>query len=297
MSSNKFEYARFFNVGLDAWQNITVNDYNADIHSGRLVCPNECCNGSIKHTGSYTKNASNTEVSAFFSTNGDGEAHDQQCRHNPDPTVKNAHKMSDLLKEGKDIIININFLTSYSKEKGKLFKGIAKEAMNRAGGFLYKDWIKENKGQYGVFSASSVEHVAFREASRRLDVQPSRLKFAYLHGLVSLPDFYSRDGILELRPNSSNIFQELYTQMVGDKKDVQQFWRGFPALKKEIQLFVNTRNEEEQELDANFNRSQNTIKIDDHEFLIKDVIKVTDAEAKKLIQGAKTFNFVATPIY
>jgi hypothetical protein len=300
MALNKFEQARFFNVGLNSWQIVTIDNYSADIHSGKLVCPNECCNGSIKHTGAHTKNASNTNVDAFFSTNGDGESHEYQCPHNPDPTIKNVHKMRDLLKGGKGIVININFSTSYSKEKGKLFQGLAKESMNRVGGFLYKDWIKENKGQYGVFSASNVEQMAdriamFREASKGLDVSPSRLKFAYLHGLVSLSDFYSRDGMPELRANSSTIFQELHEQMQADKKDILRFWRGFPALKKEVQLFVNARKESGQELDANSNKSQNTVKINGQEFLVKDVIKITDEKVKQVMQSARTFNFVATP--
>lgn len=300
MTSNKFEHARFFNVELATWQKIETKDYRSDVHHGKLVCPNECCNGAIKFTSAHTKNANNTDVDAFLSTNGDGETHNEQCPHNPDPKIKNVHRMRDLLLQNKNVIINLNFTTSFSKEKSKLKKGIAKEAMNRVGGFLNNEWKKENKGQYGIFSASSIEQMierirTFKEASKGLSVDSSQLKFAYLHGLVSWSNFYSRDSIPELNTNSASIFKDLYVQMIDNEKDAPRFWRGFPALKKETQLFVKERTKRDSELDSNFNKSKNSIEIDGNEFLVKDVISVTDSQVRDAIQSAKTFNFVATP--
>lgn len=184
----KFEHARFYDDDLGEDVLITPREFNEDRHGGNIECTTTNCHGSLSYVAAYEADADLENRDEHFRTNPHGQGHEKDCPLNPDPSIQASRRMIEEIEDGKFIVLNVNFPTSYSKEKATLRPKRAREVMPKIGGSYRPDWKKANKGNYAPYAGSTAERLKdhasmFREAlSQAAQGDKSQLVVASLHG-------------------------------------------------------------------------------------------------------------------
>lgn len=299
MKQNTFPTAEFYDAASDETYQITVDQYDADTHEGRIQCPAEDCDAALIFVPEFYPNGYNNPTSPHFKKNSHGDPHSEGCSFAPGLSHERITRMQDALREGFDVLINVNFLTSFKRTA--LPKAVAKKAMADVDGEYRPTWIKEHRGQYAPFAVSDIERVSarlkeYRIASKNLgqNIDTSRLVVSHLHGAFPWASFYTADmkGSITTKPaDSKGIFQELYDQSDNVKAGTN-LWRPSPVLKMGVQPWANYARGNS--IPTHTPRDR-TIQIDDNEYKVQDVLIVSDASLKTEIQNTSSINFVATP--
>lgn len=297
----KFEYVKFFDQEIGQWAFVTPDAFDKDKHEGRIECPTTGCHAPISYVPEHVSNASNDNVSYCFRTNAHGEPHKEGCEYTPGDHAKKALNMTEALLCGDSILFNINFSTSFVREKGRLKATFARAAMAPFDGFFRQDWIDANKGSYSRYSGTCLEKVAkdfraFEAAAKKVGASKDKLMVSYLHGLLPWSSFQVYDqkehqsdaGIKTLK----DVFMLLKNDMRAPSlKNIETFWSPTPLLRAHVQ-FVKTN---KPVFFSDTWRSGNKIEHLGNTFSVQDVLHVRDPDIIKDIQSAKDVNFVATP--
>jgi hypothetical protein len=304
MKDIKFEKARFFDPDSGENKFITPYEFNKKIHHERLECPCPNCSASLSFVAGFLRNASNTPVQSHFKTNQSGEPHAPDCELVPEVQMTRVNSMAEALQRNDYILLNVNFSTSYIREKGQLKARFARAAMEPLGGDYRPDWIKAHKDSYSRYAGHSVHKIlsdirALREAARKIE-RPyeeiaDKIRVSYLHAVIPWSSFYLRDtdsnASLSGSLNPQSIFEILHQEMQ-DKHRPTRLWNAAPALRAKLSLTNGARQSNSASL---YTKIKNEVQVDGRTFALQDVIYATDPDIRRTLQCTPDFSLVATP--
>ncbi len=308
--SKKFLTAKFYDVSTGDWEPVTPEEYTPDIHEGLIQCPRSECSGALRHISDYLTRASNRTTSHHFKTDITGEPHEKNCPDEAGVDHGRILKMEDALAQGRTILMNINFVTSFNKDLSRLSKYIAEKAMPKIGGEYRPNWIRkhtneQNKRQYSTFSVKDIEQVSarlreFKLASEKVlgTEDRSKITVSYLHGALPWASFYSKNANGSIHVNKNDITpQDVFESLYGDMasgKNPDRLWRPAPVSRMQVEPRPNLQSKWNEVKTDTFGHDH-SITIEDTKFKIQDVLIVTDKTLLPKIQSASSISLIATP--
>lgn len=306
--SLKFNNAKFYNPDLGDWQFVTPPEYKENAHKGRLECPAEGCHGALIYVSGEgrSKNASNDPLTTHFKSNHHGEPHQPSCVYMPEREETKLVRLSEALERGDHILFNINFSTSYDREKGRLSKTFAKAALQKLYGEYRPDWVKAHRKQYVPYSETSVEKIfadikRLKNAAAQIGMPrekvTERLCVSYLHAVVPWTSFYLRHD--KNKPpqvlgsnalHTDDVFRLLYQEIDSSRK-AKNLWNAAPVFRRDVSLL----NPEKSKGNRFFTHVFDHVQIDQKRFPLQDVLIVKDPKLAERVRSAKSLSYVATP--
>ena len=299
--TRKFQSAKYFDHAQDDWVVISPSDYVPELHKGKLECETNGCHAAISYVSAYSKNANDNSIAEHFKTNQFGQEHAEYCPLDPDPQKQASLKMMEAMMKGLDIQININFTTSWIRNKGRLSKRVAKKALPKFDSYLRTEWNKAN--EYAPFGAKDAEALstlvrAFHSAIREVGGKPDQLMMAYLNGVTPLSKFWAKNALRQPNENAltvARLFSTLYEEMQSQQSVSQSYWSPVPMLRKDLSLWGRAKFSKGGELYTNYDEERNVIGLRGQNYLVQDVVVVRDPSVRQAIQNADKFSLIATP--
>lgn len=308
----KFRNAKFFNVNSGKWVTISPQEFNYDLHHGRIECPDMSCHAALLFISGGLTDGSRKNRPDHFRAKGGGKPHNDRCSYQPDKSTGKKQRIKEALEDEKYVLININFCTSFKREKGYLKDSFAQAAMKRWGGWLRREWIaehgKKNDRQriYESFSGKSLEKLtqharAFRLAKQELGIKSSeRLVVSYLHGVLPWTSFCIWNNAKNARSQRqladvNYLVQKLLEEDGHALPGLERLWAPTPVLRMDISGKKTARKTEKGRWRIDFGRAGNLTRLNGQDHEVLDVVLCGNESILTSILEAEKVSLVATP--
>lgn len=316
MSAPKFDYARVFDAEVRDFSLIPVSAYDAAYHYGRLLCPESDCNGALSYVGEHDFNSSERRK-AHFRTNAKGEPHNPACAYLQEGQGTLTVSIAEALNSGLEILLNLNFPTSYDKEKARLSPPRARAELPRLGGMYRPDWAatthRENgEKSYAPYSARTLKGLFAKTSLLKTAAQTLNISFSDVtpkvwvgcpDGIVPWSSFYLRDPPARSNGTATpaslheeDVFRLLYDKFQATGLQYKRLWSPAPAMKKDITLVDGCRGlDYDGPLYAKIFRN---VTIDGQRRTLQDTLEISKTAEDGLraaLKAADRFSIVATP--